>query len=146
VVTRFDKNSSGRIARAKIKAAFIVVNEASKFNSGDDVLYFALGEWVELLTVVFIKFSSNEKIEKEVKRMTFMLFYLKSPDSFVELSLNNRMIVSGKHRPLFENLLVKTEMFVNVLGDECLGHRIDFSSITDQMFHLLMNFGENLRS
>ncbi len=135
VVTRIDKSASGRITQSKIKAVFFVVTEVTKFDCSDRVLSFVLSYWVELLTVTLIKFPVNKLIEKEVKRMTFLLLYLSSV-SITEAMASTQNILK-RNAQLLEQLLFKTEKLVQLLGDECVGHSINFNGLDIQVTALI---------
>jgi hypothetical protein len=120
---------SGIITQSKLKAAFFVVTEATKFDCSDEVLYFALGQWLELLTVAFIKFPSNARMETEMKRMTFLLFYL----NLQSTKLNERI----KKDMLAESLVLKLKRCVRHLGKECLGYSVDLSHLEKKVTDLI---------
>jgi len=123
IVSSIGEKSAGRIAQSKIKAAFIIVTEATKFDLSDEVLIFGLSRWLEFVTVTFIKFPYNTTVEKEIQRMTFSLFYLCSrfEPSGEELS--------DKSSKMLSMLCAKAGKLADHLGPRCLGHDINFSNL-----------------
>lgn len=131
VITRINPSAAGQITQSKIKAAFFVVTEATKFDCNDTLLYFVLGSWVELLTVALIKFPNNVRVEKEIKRMTFTLLYVATLKPTQSESSEDKI---ASMRTL---LLKKAMGLVKTLGSECLGHKLQFSALLDELSRLL---------
>jgi len=131
--------SAGPIAQAKIRAAFIIMTEATKFDVDDSTLLFALTNWLELLTVTFIKFPSDNRVEKQLVRMTFLMLYLCDLGAQQSASV----VVKRRRRALLQALLAKLAKLSKMLGDRCLGRKIDFSGFSQSLVGMIRELGES---
>ncbi|MFT7560447.1 MAG: hypothetical protein ACI93R_002367 [Flavobacteriales bacterium] len=125
---------TGKITEAKIKAALMVVHQANRFSTSDIILYFSLTQWLELLTIVMLKYSQNKTIMTTAERLTFLLFFLAANPN------------SPKYSSLYKQLDEKLKILIPLVGKECLGHCLHISSLHLKVGRVLEKNRSNLQA
>lgn len=116
-VAREDAANAGRISSAKIVAALMVVGHARRFDLDDELLYFSLTQWFELLVVTILQCGADSRAVKDVDRLTFTLFYLGSGSS-------------GKKKNSFLKYFVpQLDELLDTLAPTCMGHATNFGQL-----------------
>lgn len=104
----------GDISAAKVIASLMVLRHARRFETSDEMLYFCLTQWLELIVVTVLQTGQESGTVKELDRLTFTLFYL------------NTGKAGSKRKVFLAYLLPKLDELTETLAPTCMGHEADF--------------------
>ncbi len=110
---RTQADELGKVSHAKLLASSMIMRHSQRGPTRSALLYFALTDWLEMLTVTILKNGEHSKAVKTADRLTLALFYLNASD--------DRRRKASLRAFLEKNL----PAHVAQLGWTCLGHPIE---------------------
>lgn len=112
---------AGEISAAKVIASLMVLGHARRFETSDEMIYFCLTQWFELIVVTVLQTGQESRTVKELDRLTFTLFYLNSGRA------------ETKHEVFLSYLLPKLDELTRTLAPTCMGHEVDFGLLRQNL-------------